>query len=83
MRTVFWLRKSFAAISAFVLPLSQELEDLELAVGELRKRLARVRHRRAARKRRSRSATAGPKIASPFATERIARSVSFWAAPFN
>ena len=36
-----------------------------------------------ARKRWSRSAIPGPKIASPFATDRIARSVSSWAAPFN
>lgn len=46
-------------------PLSEELEDLELAVGELRKRLARVNHRR-------RGKEAPEPVGNPRAEDRFA-----------
>lgn len=63
--------------------LGDEVENLALAVAQLRKGLLWHRGVGAEKKSMSRTAMAGLKIASPLPTERTARSMSSGLAPFT
>lgn len=62
-------------------PCRKKLEDLPLAWSELREGVGRDRI--AGQPTEHPPGDAGPKIASPAATERIARTISSWVAPLS
>ena len=76
-------RSARARSSALPLPAGDQLEHLALAVGQRRERRRWPTRRRWRSGRSPGAAISGPKIASPAATARIARTISSCSAPLS